>query len=399
MILKSNVAAGIIDMQDERENLPSASGMARLVNCPGSWNAEQAIEKVDTSSAVSTFGNEVHAAIAAEDLSGCGIKESDVAERLMRMEKAAIEQWQQDFGVGTFNTLREVRFWLSVGGRRVASGKPDLFAQESGKLTFAALDFKTGFKDVVASSRNWQLKFFVAFAWALALETKGADTSTARIRVAIAQHRLGEKFDATDYDAADMKQTYNEVMFFLRRAQNPDAERIPSIECGYCKARTSCPEFAGYCMMPMLHAKMVDVLPKKAEVEARVALLPLEALAFIESRRTVATNLFKAVSDRLKGLPADALAALGLELKASGGTRSIPDLGALWAILERNKLCTGEEFRAMCDISIGALEEKLVPRIKLVQELPSNKAAEDVLKALIEPVVVKGLPSQTLKKK
>jgi hypothetical protein len=81
------------------------------------------------------------------------------------------------------------------------------------------------------------------------------------------------------------------------------------------------------------------------------------------------------------------LAALGYKLKPSGGTRSIPDLAALWGILSANNLCSAEEFRQFCKISMGDMEEKLVPRIKLMQELESNKAAELVLKGLIDPVV------------
>jgi hypothetical protein len=197
---------------------------------------------------------------------------------------------------------------------------------------------------------------------------------------------MGSRFDACDYNDTDIEQAYNEVLFFCHRLK-PDAERTAGEWCQYCKARTQCQEHALYAMMPMLRAQMVDVLPKKAEVEVRVALLPLEALAFIESRRTVATNLFKAVTDRLKGLPSDALAALGYKLKPSGGTRSIPDLAALWGILSANNLCSAEEFRQFCKISMGDMEEKLVPRIKLMQELESNKAAELVLKGLIDPVV------------
>jgi hypothetical protein len=381
---------------DERENLPSASSLQRVVYCPGSWNAEQSAERIDTSSTVSKFGDDVHAAIAAEDLAELGIKESDVADRLMRMEKAAIEQWKIDFGVEKIVVVREKRMWLKSGNEKVASGKPDLFIHTTENPVFLCIDFKSGFKDAPVSSRNWQLKFFVAWAWQ-SLVMAGVSSKGCKIRVAIAQHRLGERFDATDYDHDDMRQAYNEVMFFLRRAKNPDAERIPSAECQYCKAKAQCPEYSLYSMMPMLRAKMAVDVPKKAEVIAKVSLLPLDALAYIESRRTIAVNLFEAVKERLKGLPADQLKDLGYELKPSGSTRTVPDLVALWAILCKNDLCTPEEFTRMCDISIGTLEEKLVPRLKLMHELETSKEAEDMLKKLLEPVVAMEPKAPTLK--
>lgn len=365
---------------DPRLGLPSASSFDRRVHCPGSLHAEAAMGDVEQVAQVAVDGSAIAAAIAADDLSELGIKQEDVAAKLADMNKQALEDWKKDFGVTECEVYREQRFWVMDGKNRAASCQVD-FAAISKDGRFALLvDDKSGFKEVVRASANWQLKVGI-----VAMECSLA-TGFDKARVAIAQHRMGSRFDACDYNDTDIEQAYNEVLFFCHRLK-PDAERTAGEWCQYCKARTQCQEHALYAMMPMLRAQMVDVLPKKAEVEARVALLPLEALAFIESRRTVATNLFKAVTDRLKGLPSDALAALGYKLKPSGGTRSIPDLAALWGILSANNLCSAEEFRQFCKISMGDMEEKLVPRIKLMQELESNKAAELVLKGLIDPVV------------
>ena len=77
---------------------------------------------------------------------------------------------------------------------------------------------------------------------------------------------------------------------------------------------------------------------------------------------------------------------MGYELKPSGSTRFISNLGALWGILDNNRLCSPEEFREMCKISIGTLEEKLVTRIKLRDQV-TTEVAEKTLDALIAPVV------------
>ena len=379
-------------MTDDRKDLPSASGFSRIVLCPGSPTLEKLAGKSESTSEVANSGTDIHDAIAADDLSELGLTEEKVATRLTTMTEQALLQWcQENNFTGAKKIIREERFWIQNRRTKkdVCSAKPDFAAIEGGQCI--CIDLKSGFKAVTPAAGNWQLKVqLVALDMALG--------PFERARVAIAQHRLGpDKFDACDYTRDDIDQAYVEILFYLRRAENPQAERVPGAEqCRYCSAKAICPEYAAYSLMPMVQAKMMDA-PKKGDIVRRVAMLPIESLAFIESRRTAAENLFEAVKSRLKTLSKEELTSVGYELKPSGSTRFISNLGALWAILDNNRLCSPEEFREMCKISIGTLEEKLVTRIKLRDQV-TTEVAEKTLDALIAPVVGTSPKADSLRK-
>lgn len=378
---------------DPRKGKPSASSFHRLVHCAGSLGAEAAIIEQSPSSETAQSGTRIHDAVAKNDLDELGIKEEQVADRLAQMNQAALEQWQTDFTVSNPKIIREKRFWIKnlKSGDEIVSGKPDFVAIAGDGLL--VIDDKSGFKAVTHAAGNWQLRVLL-----VALDQ--AFGPFTRARASIAQHRLGSIFNACDYQRSDIDQAYAEILFYCQRAKNPNAERVPGQHCFYCRAKAVCAEHAAWAMMPMVRAKVLDV-PKKGEIELRVAQLPVEALAFIESRRTAANNLFSAVTARLKAMSEEQLAAVGLELKPSGSLRSIPDTIALWQVLVKSGLLTqdekgAEEFRSLADINITRMDELLVTRLKLKEEL-STKDSEIKLRELLAPVTKFTPKSPTLK--
>ena len=288
-------------MIDERRGLTSASNFDRRVYCPGSGTLEATVNTPDSKSEVSEFGDEVHHAVAVEDMSELGLTAEKVATRLSSITEQALIEWckENNFS-GASKIIKEERFWIADRntGVDVCSAKPDFVAAHSQQALI--IDLKTGFKAVTPASGNWQLKVqLVALDQFLG--------PFERARVAIAQHRLGpDKYDACDYTRDDIDQAYFEILFYLRRSNNPDAERVPGAHCRYCRAKAFCAEYAAYGMMPMVRAEMVAP-PKKKEIYAKVALLPVKSLAFIESRRSAAENLFDAVKERMKSLPKETL--------------------------------------------------------------------------------------------
>lgn len=369
-------------MTDERHGLPSASIFDRRVFCPGSEIAEQAaVEGLpEDQSDIAAQGDAIHAAVAEDDMSELGLTAEKIAHKLSAMNEQALLQWchENNFS-GVKTVIKEERSWIvNRAQKRMASAKPDFVAIESSQALI--IDNKTGFKRVTAASGNWQLKVQL-----VAIDQNYGPLE--RARVAIAQHRLGSVFDSCDYTRDDIDQAYMEVMFYCNRSRQPNMERVPGDHCRYCTAKAVCQEYAGFSMLPMVRAQLLGPMAKK-DIYAKVMQLPPDALAFIESRRTAGTNLFEAVKERMKTLPEDVLKELGYCLKPGGHTRIIPNLAMLWKILEQNQLCSAEEFRAMCDISFGRMEDLIVTRIKLKHEC-STEDAEKSLDSLIEPVVVK----------
>ena len=83
-------------MIDDRKDLPSASGLSRIVLCPGSPTLEKLAGKSESTSEVANSGTDIHDAIAADDLSELGLTEEKVATRLTAMTEQALLQWCQE---------------------------------------------------------------------------------------------------------------------------------------------------------------------------------------------------------------------------------------------------------------------------------------------------------------
>ena len=372
-----------MDNSDSRQGLPSASSFERLVRCPGSWLLESSTPKHDNALGISQEGTQIHKALSDEDMSELGLTAERVAHRLKMIEEAAIVDWSSQFNLSDFRVMREVpdpggRYWITDHGthKEVCSCKPDLFAYTSGHLL--VIDFKSGFLPAEPSPKNWQLKIQLT-----ALDQSFGPFGS--IRAAIAQSRLGDTYDKCDYTRDDIDQVYLEVLFYLGRSRETGHELVPGDHCRYCRARADCEPFAAYGLLPWARARFDRPMAKK-DIYAKVGQLSLKDLAFIESRRSAGANLFEAVKARLKTLDDKTLASLGYELKSAGVLRSVTGLDELWEILRLEDLCSDKEFREMCKISLGKLEELVVTRIKLKNQI-GTEAAQAIFNSLIAPVV------------
>jgi hypothetical protein len=390
-------------MIDERDDKPSASGFHRVVYCPGSVDAEREAKKTlpeERESDVAGQGTAIHDAISTDDMSELGLTEERIAARLQKMEAAAVEEWLSEIGktLEKFASIREERFWINH--RRLleplTSAKVDFALVANDGSECLLLDFKSGFKRVTPSNENWQLKIGL-----VALDQQFGPFKKAR--VAVAQHRVGEVFDSCDFSREDIDRAYTEIVFYLQRARTFESPRCAGWWCQYCKAAVLCPEHIAWCLMPAVLSKALQEkndeplgLPSKREITDKVKLLKPEALAFIQSRKTVATNLFEAVSSRLKNFTDDELREVGLKRVKTGHTRSVSSISGLWTILSGAGLVSEAEFHSICSVSIGALEELLVNRLRLKNNVTIDEAKAQ-LGALIADVIITEEKSPSLK--
>jgi hypothetical protein len=272
-----------------------------------------------------------------------------------------------------------------ANNNKLTSAKVDVAFIVENKLGLHCLllDAKTGFLEVTKASANWQLRVGI-----VALDQEHGPFETAR--VAIAQYRLQEKFSRCDYTSKDIEHALNEIVFYLNRAKQDDAPFAAGKWCQYCKAKPTCPTAATYALLPSVMAHTLDL--KKKDIEARVAELTINDLAFIQSRKTSATNLFDAVSDRLKSLPSDVLAGVGYELVPTGQSPVSFAIAEIFVKLVEEKLIDQNKkediamFHSWCKIVMGDMKESLVERIALRKEC-SKKSAEAYLVDLIRPFI------------
>jgi hypothetical protein len=367
---------------DERGGLPSGSNMDKVLNCPGSpaaerYEGEPPVEEEDWAAQ----GTRIHKALETNDLSLLDEEETELARRLERMIEEGFGEWLAAFELQWEQTKvgKEERFWMHDRRTLAALASAQLDRVYVNGPFGLVIDTKTGFLDAAPAYLNAQLKTQAVVLW-------HEYPALSHIRVAIAQHRFKSKYDYCDYDLEALRLAEQDLLFGFWRARQPDAPRFPGTWCRYCRARGVCREAAAYSLLPVVTLDVADQTVSKKEIEERVSRLSHRDLAAVQSRKSVAENIFKAVSDRLKSLPAAQLAAVGFTLSEGDMVREVSNAQALFALLYGEKLCTEEEFADWIKVGLTDMEAVLVPRLAQRQG-GTQKAARAALAGMIGPFI------------
>lgn len=216
-------------IEDERQGLPSASGMQRLFLCPGSWQAERKCQ-VDEESEDAALGTILHAHMEhettpedpedAEAVAWCYEMETFLCEKHLGMKK----DWTD------VQTIREVRLFERG---RLFSGKPDMVAICNRKAF--VVDYKFGRIPVTTAERNLQLSALAV----LVMDRCEVD----EVSVCILQPYASRKDPAVcRYTRESVEQARAFFRACIERAQDEHAPLKPSEKaCRYCRAQSSCP--------------------------------------------------------------------------------------------------------------------------------------------------------------
>ena len=227
---------------DERMGLPSASNWRRYELCAGSYQLELEAKKLGQeafgSSAASERGDRIHAWLAGiPDENGHEIKlnasEAATADFLQERSQAEV---LRIFGsqLGESPDLKcrtEKRLWLTVKGRRVASGQADRVVYNA--TTALVQDWKTGWSEPDPAEQNAQLKFL-----AVVVAMHLPDT----LREVVVQIISGP-FGVTEarYDLQALGMAYGDIRSTLDKLIAADAPLTPSPDaCCYCPAINIC---------------------------------------------------------------------------------------------------------------------------------------------------------------
>jgi hypothetical protein len=225
------------ESQDERLGLPSASSWRRYELCAGSWQLEEEAKQLGQSahetSPQAERGSLIHAYLAgAVDEDGTEIKLDDSDQQTADfLQERATDQVRRIFGDESTLELAEKRLWLTVNGRKAASGRFDRVVYTPSVALVQ--DFKTGFSQPEPAEQNAQMKMLAVLV-ALHLPSM--------LREVVVQIISGP-FGVTEarYDLAALAVAYNEIISTLRAIQDPLAPLVPSPEaCQYCPAINIC---------------------------------------------------------------------------------------------------------------------------------------------------------------
>lgn len=349
----------VMNEEDVRRGLPSASGLQRLIYCPGSWLAEAACPEGEPSEAA-VMGTRLHKhlevgtlpedAEEAEAVAWCSEMEAQLAEELLgcRVE-----------------LFREKRLWDNC---QRFSGQGDVvYHNERAALV---LDYKFGRVAVEGAEYNTQL-------YALTLLLMDNFAAFDVVYAAILQPYVSRKRpQVMRFERKDIGALRGWLYRKLDEAAVPGAELCPGeAQCRYCRAAASCPALA----LRVQQVSGVELTRweqwsledrRKAWDAARLAKKYVEAI-----ERKVRADLEAGVE-----LP-------GLELAPGKAAFTVTDAGGAFAQLNALLDVSGEEFVKCCKVGITELD-KLVHR-KLAEHAPegvkqTTKASREWLRLQLE---------------
>ncbi|MBQ7023763.1 MAG: DUF2800 domain-containing protein [Akkermansia sp.] len=332
-----------ISVDDVRKGLPSASGLQRLVLCPGSWLAEQACPE-EVESAAAAAGTRLHKHMEDGTLPE-DAEEAEAVEWCRKLEADLAREYTGDALV----LFRERRLWDAC---QRLSGKPDVvWAHER---TALVLDYKFGRGEVVSAEQNCQL-----YALALLVFDNFADIE--EVYAGILQPFVCRKLPKLGrFTRADVEQLRRWIYGRLDEAARPGAKLCPGeVQCKYCRAAASCP-----------------ALGLQVQKAAGLELVRWEQWCLEDRRRAwdaarLAKKYVEAIERKVRADLEAGVEIPGLELGAGKASFTIADAGGAFAELNALLEVSGEEFTRCCSVSISKLD-------KVVHDKLAAQAPEDV---------------------
>jgi hypothetical protein len=349
----------------KRGNWTSASQAAYDLACPGRFIAQQGLP--EETSAAASLGTDAHAAFSGEEVDLNASMESLVE----RANQTVDEICQRLFPNGVESVVNEKRYWVEIGALK-HSGQADrvvIGRTQHGRGCFIP-DLKSLSGRVPSSPTNLQLRDLAVLVW---LDMPDAPDE---IFCAIVQPLSRKEPVVTRYGIEELRVAFDEMEKRVTRSHDLNAPRISGEQCHHCRARAVCKESIAW-MRSQLPAPSLS----KPDAVALTLTLPLDqAVSLWENQGTIKAIL-EANYARLKALPDDQLASLGLRRTKGVPRITITDPNALYARLAALGVSV-DDFTAIAKIPIGDLETL----VRTATDLKGQKL-KDRVKALVEGLV------------
>jgi len=376
------------------QNVPSASKLHRVLECPGSHQAEFAAVQVEEDTTEANIGNEVHAILAGELTEDTASVEAvQTAEMCERQVSSLITEWGHD----DKNRLSEKRYGLTrIGGvvEVTESTKADvIFTGQFDRLYISGthgllIDFKSLRGDHATAIENPQLmSLAVLVAKKHKLET---------VRVALVQPLKGKPTTA-DFNANGLKLAESWLLAVLDAEMEAGPDDLRAGDwCKYCKARYGCRKFQEAAIQeveviePATIAGMDGETQRKA-MWARALDLPAARLASAMNGLAMVKRYVAAIEGVAKARAEnDPEFQQFFTLREKKGRRSITDVTKVFAACEAHGV-TAEQFTALCSIGLGDVKQLLKDATHL-----KGKALDNLHDAVLTGAVEVGKSSVEL---
>jgi hypothetical protein len=218
-------------MPDEREGLPSASGLGRVIDCPRSKELEDKCPP-SPDNKFSVRGTKIH-----------GVMDGSVPESELSREELGVAQELRDYDkvlfVDVVDIVREQRYWHKIGDRKLWSGKLDVAGRCRVTGQGIVVNYKTG-RGQDNVRYNWQAKAESVLFW-----QQNRDNGMEEVRYCFSQPEspyepiLCHTFTNHELVRAE-RQIEDAVLLAL--SDKKDKPLNPTEEaCKWCRAVSICP--------------------------------------------------------------------------------------------------------------------------------------------------------------
>ncbi len=345
---------------DEREGLPSASGMEQLVLCPGSWLAQKQVPKLPPSKDAEQ-GTRLHECMEK----GTNPEDEDEREAVGWCRRMELELTIELFSVKVDEEreiVRERRLWDK---EHSFSGKADVIYIAGSRALI--LDYKFGRNAVADAGCNWQLATL-----AVVLSDNFPQVQTIYTGV-LQPYASRQKPQLVQYSPGNVETARRYIEAAIANAKAAHARlRAGEAQCRYCRAASTCPAVTR-------NVQTLSVADFKS----------WEVMTPVQKREM--WDLWKACEKAGKKLAALISADLeagkdipGLSLTAGKKAFEVTDPARVFQLLAGELGITGEEFTACCKVGISGLDKLVHAKLKDGNEKQTQEQSRAHLRERLE---------------
>jgi hypothetical protein len=342
----------------ERLDLPSASQMHIVVECPGQPNLKAAIPtkdlvQLDRDEATSQKGDHIHDAFQTGNTLLLTEEETGLYNKGLAYLEKIKAKWIEDKVLHPVNITegeRELRVFLQKPWdfpNPMGSAQTDRhFIYDDGeRRLLLVLDLKTGWNpDLPPSAKSWQLKYELI---SLAQEYGNIDEGRVAYVKAADKHEYG---DFTDYNEIDLKYSWDSIVFHSWMSTQEDASRHAGAHCRWCPCKAHCPEAFAFALLPSAFAIL-----KGRKVELKDEIAPNDLYRLWEAGSAI-RSILDAIVARLKAMPDDQLAAMGIMRSNPVAVMDWTDIKGAFEFLREQKKWNEDDLWKALSFTLGKLE-------------------------------------------
>lgn len=340
-------------VQDVRGGKPSASSIFRLMECPGSWQAEQLAGPEVGPNPAAEMGTRLHKHMEE----GTFPEDPEEREAVEWCREAEAELVARFIGADA-QCVRERRLWDKTGK---FSGQEDVVY--SNAVAALVIDYKFGRVPVAPAESNYQMA-------ALAVLVAQELPDVQEVYVAILQPYVSRQVPrVVRYTRAAAESAHDALCGGIAAAQAPGAPLRPGEhQCRYCRAQATCPASARLAT---------------CDAVVRWEALSPEQRVELYRRAKMARKLADKVEAQVRADLEAEVELPGLTLGDGRASFTVTDAQGAFAVLAEELGLTAQEYVRCCKVSITQLDAAVHARLKERDPKQTTKASKEALRAML----------------